>query len=164
MKQYFATIFLMFLLAACSSNIDSDGDFRTAAERMADERKGSLLGKEALTWEWHKGGSKSLAKQDPMWEGASLVLSRYPISFTNYHARIIQTDWIPRAEGRRYRLTLRTKGTLPKLDNLSITVLEQVNNKGNWENLPVAEPALIKSITNKILMEATRIHDTKKID
>lgn len=163
MKQLCGIFFVLFIVG-CSGASEEKADFRTAEERMNDERKGSILGKDALKWEWGQNKADKAAVQDPMWVAASAVLAQHPVSFSNFHARIIQTDWIALSESSRYRVTVRTTGVEPKKDNINLTVLEQVKQNGEWRNVPVADRSLQQNIESKIIMEATRIYDSIKRD
>lgn len=164
MKQHLSLLFLMFLIAGCGGNYNPNADTRSLKERMEDEREGSVLGKDALSWQWGAEAEKKAAAKDPVWEASSRVLSNHPISFSNYHARIIQTDWIELNDLNRYRVTLRTLGVEVKEDSLNISVLQQNKTDSGWKSLPIADVNLVRRLKDKILMEATRIYDAAKRD
>lgn len=158
---------LSILLFGCSSNSkDVPGDFRTAKERTEEEMKGSVFGKDALGWKWSKDADeKAVTSDDPLWNAASKVMSEYPISFNNFHARIIQTDWINHTEKNdlRYRFTVRILGKSPRADNLEVLMMAERKQGAAWTTV-LPDISLKKTLIDRIVIEATQIYDRNKRD
>lgn len=166
MKSYSCLLLGILLVGCSSSSKDVPGDFRTAKERTEEEMKGSIFGKDALGWKWNKNADeKTATSDDPLWTATSKVMAEYPISFNNFHARIIQTDWIINNENPilRYRFTVRILGKSPKADNVSVVVLAEKKQGDSWAQA-FPDAALRDSLINRILMEANRIYDINKRD
>lgn len=164
MKSYLTLLFCCVTLSSCSNN--NTGGFDTAKERMDAERKGSVLGKDALTWKWSKDADeKSVTGDDPMWAAVSRIMSEHPISFNNFHARIIQTDWITPADKPdvRYRFTVRVLGKSPKADNLEVLMMMEKKQGSNWATT-TPDTSVRHTLIERIVSEATRIYDQNKRD
>ncbi|MDP3935586.1 MAG: DUF3576 domain-containing protein [Alphaproteobacteria bacterium] len=165
MKAYLTLLFCCVTLSSCSNN-NTTGGFDTAKERLDQERKGSVLGKDALTWKWSKDADeKAVTSDDPMWAAVGRVTSEHPISFNNFHARIIQTDWIMPADRPdiRYRFTLRVLGKSPKADNLEILMMMEKKQGSNWI-VSTPDTSIRRALIDAIVSEATRIYDQNKRD
>ena len=165
MKTYLTLLLCCIALSSCSNN-DTPGGFDTAKERMDEERKGSVLGKDALTWKWSKeADEKTVTGDDPMWIAVSRITSEYPISFNNFHARIIQTEWITPVDKTeiRYRFTLRVLGKSPKADNLEVLMMMEKKQGSNW-TAATPDTSIRHALIDRIVSEATRIYDQNKRD
>jgi hypothetical protein len=164
MKIYLNLLLCCLGLSSCSNH--APADFDTAKERSDDERKGSVFGKDALSWKWSKDADeKTVTANDPLWTAVSRVTSEYPISFNNFHARIIQTDWIMSAEKPdvRYRFTVRLLGKSPTADNIEVLMMIEKKRDKNWT---AADPdtSIKHALIDKIVSEAIRIYDQNKRD
>lgn len=168
MKNYLAVLAVCFCVVGCNS---APGDFDTAKEKMEKERKGSILGEDALTWKWSKDekgkapDAKKSEATDPLWSAVSQVAAEYPISFSNFHAKIIQTDWIYTTEKPdiRHRFTIRLLGKEPKADNLDVLMMMEKKVGSNWT--PATPDMNIRhALVDRIVSEATRIYDQHKRD
>lgn len=165
MKSYLTLLLFCVTLSSCSNN-EATGGFDTAKERLDQERKGSVLGKDALTWKWSKDASEKTATgDDPMWTAVSRITSEHPISFNNFHARIIQTDWIASADKPdiRYRFTVRVLGKSPKADNLEVLMMMEKKQGSNWVTA-TPDTSIRHALIDRIVSEATRIYDQNKRD
>ncbi len=165
MKTYLTLLLCCIALSSCSNN-DTPGGFDTAKERLDQDRKGSVLGKDALTWKWSKDADeKAVTGDDPMWTAVSRITSEYPISFNNFHARIIQTEWITPVDKTeiRYRFTLRVLGKSPKADNLEILMMMEKKQGNDWI-LATPDTSIRHDLIDRIVSEATRIYDQNKRD
>jgi hypothetical protein len=165
MKAYFTLLLCCITLSNCSNN-DTPGGFETAKELMDEERKGSVLGKDALTWKWAKDADeKTLTSDDPMWTAVSRITSEHPISFNNFHARIVQTDWImtPDKPEVRYRFTIRVLGKSPKADNLEVLMMMEKKQGSNWI-AATPDTSIRQTLIDRIVSEAIRIYDQNKRD
>ncbi len=165
MKAYLTLLLGCIALSSCSNN-ETPGDFDSAKERMDQERKGSVFGKDALTWKWSKeADEKAITNDDPMWAAVSHIGSEYPISFNNFHARIIQTDWFVPADKPeiRYRFTLRVLGKSPKADNLEVLMMMEKKQGSNWI-VATPDTSIRHALIDRIVSEATRIYDQNKRD
>jgi|GEM_PF-2306787 len=166
MKLYSFLLLSVFLMGCSSSSKDVPGDFRTAKERTEEEMKGSVFGKDALGWKWNKDADEKTATlDDPLWGAASKIMSEYPISFNNFHARIIQTDWINHTEKTdiRYRFTVRLLGKMPREDNLEILMMAEKKQGAAWVTI-LPDAALRKTLIDRIIIEATQLYDRNKRD
>lgn len=165
MKTYLALLLCSVTLSSCS-NKDTPSSFETAKERMDEERKGSVLGKDALIWKWSKNADeKAVTGDDSMWAAVGRITSEYPISFNNFHARIIQTDWIIPADKpeARYRFTIRVLGKSPKADNLEVLMMMEKKQATNWI-AATPDTSIRHALIDRIVSEATRIYDQNKRD
>ncbi len=166
MKAYLITLlFCCVTLSSCSNN-NTPGSFDTAKERMDEERKGSVLGKDAMTWKWSKDADEKTATgDDPMWTAVSRITSAHPISFNNFHARIIQTDWITSSDKPdvRYRFTIRVLGKSPKADNLEVLMMMEKKQGSNWVTA-TPDSSIRQALIDRIVSEAIRIYDQNKRD
>lgn len=166
MKQYTFLLLSILLVGCASSSKDVPGDFRTAKERTEEEMKGSVFGKDALGWKWNKDADeKTATSDDPLWSATSKVVAEYPISFNNFHARIIQTDWInhPEKTDIRYRFTVRLLGKSPRADNLEVLMMAERKQGAVWTTV-LPDTALRKTLIDRIIIEATQIYDQNKRD
>lgn len=158
---------LSFFLVGCSgSSKDVPGDFRTAKERTEEERKGSVFGKDALSWKWSKNGDEKIAESDdPLWAATSRIMAEHPISFSNVSARIIQTDWVehPDKKDLRSRFTVRLLGKEPTVNNLDVLVMTEKKQASAWVSTSV-DTQTRNALISKIIMEAARIYDENKRD
>ncbi|MBH1990019.1 MAG: DUF3576 domain-containing protein [Alphaproteobacteria bacterium] len=165
MKAYLITLlFCGIALSSCSNNTPSG--FDTAKERLDEERKGSVLGKDALTWEWSKDADeKTVTGDDPMWAAVSRITSEHPISFNNFHARIIQTEWITPADKTdiRYRFTFHVLGKSPKADSLEVLMMMEKKQGSNWVTA-TPDTSIRQALIDRIVSEAIRIYDQNKRD
>jgi hypothetical protein len=168
MYNYLVTLFVCTCLVGCGG---APGDFESPKEKMERERKGSVFGEDALTWKWSKDeidkkpDTKKIEATDPLWTAVSQVTSEYPISFSNFHAHIIQTDWIykPESPDVRYRFTVRLLGKEPKADNLEVLMMMEKKQGSNWA--PTAPNMSIRhALVERIISEAIRIYDQHKRD
>ncbi len=166
MKAYLITLlFCCVTLSSCSNN-NTPGSFDTAKERMDEERKGSVLGKDAMTWKWSKDADEKTATgDDPMWTAVSRITSEHPISFNNFHARIIQTGWITSSDKPdvRYRFTIRVLGKSPKADNLEVLMMMEKKQGSNWVTA-TPDSSIRQALIDRIVSEAIRIYDRNKRD
>lgn len=168
MKNYIALLLVCCCLAGCTN---APGDFETSKEKMEKERKGSILGEDALTWKWSKDekdkapDARKTEAGDPLWSAASQVTSSYPISFSNFHAHIIQTGWIytPDNASIRHRFTIRVLGKEPKADNLEVLMMMEKKSGSNWTPA-TPDMAIRHALVDRIVSEATRIYDQHKRD
>lgn len=164
MKAYLTLLLCCVTLSSCSNN--TPGDFDTAKEKLDEERKGSVFGKDALSWKWSKDADEqAVTADDPMWTAVSRITSEYPISFNNFHARIIQTDWIMSADKPdiRYRFTIRLLGKSPTTDNIEVLTMMEKKQATNW--LVVTPDTSIKhALVDRVVSEAVRIYDQNKRD
>lgn len=164
MKLYLSLLVCCLGLSSCSNN--TPGDFDTAKEKLDEERKGSVFGKDALTWKWSKDADeKTVTADDPMWAAVNRVTSEYPISFNNFHARIIQTDWIMPADkpDTRYRFTIRLLGKSPTADNIEILMMMEKKQGPTWM-VATPDTSIRQALIDRIVSEAVRIYDQNKRD
>ncbi len=165
MKAYLILLASGAILSSCSNN-STPGDFQTAKEKTEEERKGSIFGKDALSWKWSKDADeKTATADDPMWNAVSQVASEHPISFNNFHARIIQTEWIvsPDRPDIRYRFTIRVLGKSPVADNLDVLMMMEKKQGSNWI-VTTPDTSIRHALIDRIVNEATRIYDKNKRD
>jgi hypothetical protein len=160
-------VLLSVFLIGCSSNsTETPADFRTAKERTEEEMKGSVFGKDAIGWKWAKNADeKTVVGDDPLWIATSKIMTEYPISFNNFHARLIQTDWIVSNDKSdlRYRFTVRLLGKSPDPSNIDILMIMEKKQQNSWARL-VPDTSIRQALIDKIIMEATRIYDQNKRD
>ena len=164
MKLYLSLLVSCLGLSSCSNN--TPGDFDTARETLYSERKGSVLGTDALTWKWSKDADeKTVTSDDPLWTATSRVTSEYPISFNNFHARIIQTDWImPAAKPDiRYRFTIRLLGKSPTAENIEMLMTMEKKQGTTWMTA-TPDTSIRTALIDGIVSEAVRIYDQNKRD
>ena len=164
MKLYLSLLVCCLGLSSCSTN--KPGDFDTAKEKLDEERKGSVFGKDALSWKWSKDADeKTVTADDPMWAAVSRITSEYPISFNNFHARIIQTDWIMPADKPdiRYRFTIRLLGKSPTADNIEILMMMEKKQGTTWM-VATPDTSIRQALIDRIVSEAVRIYDQNKRD
>ncbi len=165
MKQY--TIFLLSLmLLGCAGNSPiNSGDFRSPSERAEDDRRGSVFGKDRLGVRWSKDENErsDVAQQDPVWVAANIVLSQYPISFSNFSSKIIQTGWFNDESDVkwRHRVTVRLIGKLPDEKSVNVLVFSENLKNNIWETAP-PKHGVRHDVVSKILSEALRIFDQQK--
>lgn len=165
MKLYVLIISSLFIVGCSSSQ--RTGDFRSASEIAKDEKKGNVFGKDRLGWRWQKDEDEKsdAASQDPTWTAANIVLSQYPVSFSNFSAKIVQTNWINASndDKKRYRITVRLLGKAPEKENIEVLVFfEQLNNQV-WEKA-TGNNDVKNEIAEKILHHAVQIFDRQKKD
>lgn len=165
MKAYLTLLLCCISLSSCSSN-NTPGSFETAKERMDEERKGSVLGKDALTWKWSKDATeKTITGDDPMWAAVSRITAEHPISFNNFHARIIQTEWITPDDKTeiRYRFTIHVLEKSPKAENLDVLMMMEKKQGSNWVRT-TPDTSVRQALIDRIVSEAIRIYDQNKRD
>jgi hypothetical protein len=165
MKTYLTPLLCCVALSCCSNNT-SNNNVDTAQERLEEERKGSVFGKDALTWKWSKNADeKTVTAGDPLWSATTHIMNEYPITFKNFHARLIQTDWITSAnkESIRYRFTIRLLGKSPKAEHLDVLMIMERKLNNTW--IPATpDMSIRKTLTDRIVMEAIKIYDQNKRD
>lgn len=164
MKLYLSLLTCCLVLSNCSNT--KPGDFDTAKEKLDEERKGSVFGKDTLGWKWSKDADeKTVTGDDPLWTATKNITSEYPISFNNFHARIMQTDWITPADNQniRYRFTIRLLGKSPKADNIEMLMMMEKKQGSNWM-IATPDTAIRQALIDRIVSEAVRIYDQNKRD
>lgn len=164
MKVCFALLGVSCVLAGCGASNSAPADFRTPKEIMEEERKGSVFGKDALTWKWSEHQDTTAeGRTDPLWNAVGFVMSVYPVTFNNFHARLIQTDWVSTDDkpDLRYRFTVRLLGKEPRPDNVDILMMAEKKVGSNWA---ATQPdyALRKALLDRIVMEAHKRYDETK--
>jgi hypothetical protein len=164
MKLYLSLLACGLALSGCTNN--APGDFNTAKEKLDEERKGNVFGKDALSWKWSKDADeKTVTANDPLWTAVSRVTSEYPISFNNFHARIIQTDWImpTNKPDIRYRFTIRLLGKSPTADNIEMLMMMEKKQGTTWM-VAAPDSSIRHALIDRIVSEAVRIYDQNKRD
>lgn len=168
MKNYAELLLVSTVLVGCTG---APGDFETSTEKTKKERNGSIFGEGSSAWKWSKDekdkipDEKKTEAEDPLWAAVSQVASEFPISFSNFHARIIQTDWIyaPEKPDARHRFTVRLLGRAPKADNLEVLMMMEKKNGSNWAPA-TPDMAIRQALVERVISEAIRIYDQHKRD
>jgi hypothetical protein len=160
---------LPLALAACDSignNIRPVGDNEYNDPRYQGGQQGKLFGDQGLVLGIGKGASHAgqaeegaaLGVNAYLWRGALDTLAFMPLASADPFGGVIITDWYqpPSSPGERFKATAYILGRQLRADGVRITVFRQVNERGAWEDAPVA-PSTASEIEDKVLARAREL-------
>ena len=160
---------LPLALAACGpvgNNVRPVAENEYNDYRYQGGQQGKLFGGEGLVLGIGKGASHSgnaeegaaLGVNAYLWRGALDTLAFMPLASADPFGGVIITDWYqpPSSPGERFKATAYILGRQLRADGVRITVFRQVNDRGAWEDAPVA-PSTASEIEDKVLARAREL-------
>lgn len=161
---------LPLTLAACGSlgnNIRPVAENEYNDSRYQGGQQGKLFGDQGLVLGIGKGASRgggqaeegaALGVNAYLWRGALDTLAFMPLASADPFGGVIITDWYqpPSSPGERFKATAYILGRQLRADGVRITVFRQTNDRGAWEDAPVA-PSTASEIEDKVLARAREL-------
>lgn len=161
MRTLLLMVGLVFILAACSEEIQTESNVPISDKQARKEKHGKLTGEDGLVIAGGKKRSEdggALGVNSYLWRATLDTLSFMPLVSADPFGGVIITDWYedPKTPGERFKVNALILDRSLRADGVKITVFKQAMSHGMWRDKKI-DDSLERSLEDTILTRARQL-------